>query len=164
MSSFDAAPKIEHDFLQHTSLGACVSIVSVVLMVVLFFTEVRSFWTPELQHELQVVVSRGEMFQINVDVTFPRLPCSLIALDVENRCVRRGGLRVGDWGGRQSKERRCWSRWMHARGLRVIAAHHRPQLRPAQFYSPPSLPPILLDSPASDSPRKWTSTKSTRRA
>ena len=82
--SFDAAPKIEYDFLQRTSLGACVSLVSVVLMVVLFFSEVSSFFRPQREHELKVDVSRGDTFRINFDVTFPRLPCSLIALDAEN--------------------------------------------------------------------------------
>jgi hypothetical protein len=82
--SFDAAPKIEYDFLQRTSLGACVSLVSVLLMVILFMTEVGNYFTPEREHELVVDVSRGDTFRINFDITFPRIPCSLIALDVEN--------------------------------------------------------------------------------
>jgi len=82
--AFDAAPKIEYDFLQRTSLGACVSIVSVVLMVVLFFVEVANFVTPVRHQELRVDVSRGDVFKLAFDITFPRLPCSLVALDVEN--------------------------------------------------------------------------------
>ena len=82
--SFDAAPKIEYDFLQRTSLGACVSLVSITLMVVLFFSEVFTFFTPQLEHELVVDMARGDTFRLNFDVTFPRLPCSLLAIDVEN--------------------------------------------------------------------------------
>lgn len=64
VKSFDAAPKIEYDFLQRTSLGACVSLVSIALMVVLFFVEVANFFSPVRQHELRVDVSHGDTFKL----------------------------------------------------------------------------------------------------
>ena len=55
--SFDAAPKIEYDFLQRTTTGACVSLVSMTLMVILFFAEVGNYFTPNREHSLVVDVS-----------------------------------------------------------------------------------------------------------
>ena len=56
--------------------------VSATIMLMLFASELRLFLTTKVAHELTVDSSRGERIQINLDVTFPALPCSIISLDV----------------------------------------------------------------------------------
>mmetsp|Transcript_57518 Transcript_57518/g.135342 ORF Transcript_57518/g.135342 Transcript_57518/m.135342 type:complete len:416 (-) Transcript_57518:75-1322(-) len=81
LKNFDAYPKTKEDFRIKTLPGATVSIISTVFIVVLMFSEFSMYLQHETFHELLVDTSRGEMLQINLNVTFPRMPCSVISLD-----------------------------------------------------------------------------------
>ena len=77
----DAYPKTLEDFRVKTFSGAAISISCVVLIVILFVLEWRAYLTQEINQELFVDISRGQKFHINVDITFPHLPCSLLSVD-----------------------------------------------------------------------------------
>jgi len=79
--SLDAYPKTIEDFRIRTLPGAAVSIVSTVIILVLFFSEFSFYLETEVQPELYVDVSRGEKLRINFDILFPHLPCSYVSLD-----------------------------------------------------------------------------------
>ncbi|KAG1695762.1 Endoplasmic reticulum-Golgi intermediate compartment protein 3 [Nymphon striatum] len=79
--SFDVYPKTLEDFRVKTFSGAAVSIISAVIIFVLFISELNFYLTPETTEELFVDVSRGEKLSIHIDVTFPQLPCSLLSVD-----------------------------------------------------------------------------------
>jgi len=59
-----------------------ISIVSAVFIVFLIISEFSLYRTVESVDKLSVDVSTGEKLQINVDFTFPHMPCSLLSLDV----------------------------------------------------------------------------------
>ena len=61
--------------------GAIVSVIAVVVIVVLFVSELRLFLSVDTVDHLYVDVSRGEKLRINFDVTFPYIPCSLLSVD-----------------------------------------------------------------------------------
>jgi hypothetical protein len=82
LQRFDAFPKVNEDFFQRTLSGGVITLVAMIVMAVLFFSELRVFLTAITEYELSVDSSRGEQMRINLDVTFPRLPCSVISLDV----------------------------------------------------------------------------------
>jgi len=64
-----------------TCSGATVSLCAGIFIGLLFFSELSYFLTVETVDHLFVDVSKGEKLQINFDVTFQRIPCSLLSVD-----------------------------------------------------------------------------------
>lgn len=81
LKRFDAYPKTLEDFRIKTFAGATVTIVSGILMFVLFISELNYYMTTEVQPELFVDTSRGQKLRINIDVNFPKLPCVYLSID-----------------------------------------------------------------------------------
>uniref|UniRef100_A0A7S0LUE1 Endoplasmic reticulum vesicle transporter C-terminal domain-containing protein n=1 Tax=Cryptomonas curvata TaxID=233186 RepID=A0A7S0LUE1_9CRYP len=81
LRDFDVYPKTIQDYQVKTLAGAAVSVCGIILMVTLFLGELSLYLSTTTVHELSVDTSRGEKLQINFDVTFPRMPCSIISLD-----------------------------------------------------------------------------------
>eukprot|EP00246_Nothoceros_aenigmaticus_P009149 TRINITY_DN24484_c0_g1_i1.p1 TRINITY_DN24484_c0_g1~~TRINITY_DN24484_c0_g1_i1.p1 ORF type:complete len:386 (-),score=50.80 TRINITY_DN24484_c0_g1_i1:56-1213(-) len=77
----DAYPKINEDFYKRTLAGGLITIVSSILMILLFSNELRLYLRHQTQNQLVVDTSRGETLQINLDITFPALACSVVSLD-----------------------------------------------------------------------------------
>lgn len=73
LKALDAFPKINEDFFSRTASGGVITIVSSVVMVLLFLSEVRLFLMPKQSHELTIDTSRGEQITINVSLAAPPL-------------------------------------------------------------------------------------------
>jgi len=85
LRSLDAYPKTLDDFKERTSSGATVSIISCSVILLLFISELRSYFTPVTTDHLYVDTTRSQRIRINVNITFPNMPCSglnLVAMDV----------------------------------------------------------------------------------
>ncbi|XP_012945396.1 endoplasmic reticulum-Golgi intermediate compartment protein 3 [Aplysia californica] len=78
---FDAYPKTLEDFRVKTYGGAAVTVVSAVLMCVLFVSELNYYLTKEVHPELFVDTSRGQKLRINIDIVFPNMACAFLSLD-----------------------------------------------------------------------------------
>ncbi|GJP46563.1 hypothetical protein CLOM_g5836 [Closterium sp. NIES-68] len=81
LRQLDAYPKVNEDFYSRTMSGGILTLISSVVMAILFITELRLFLQPKIVNELSVDLSRGETLKINLDVTFPRLSCAVLSLD-----------------------------------------------------------------------------------
>ncbi|KAM7259295.1 hypothetical protein ACFE04_015036 [Oxalis oulophora] len=81
LRNLDAYPKINEDFYSRTFSGGIITVVSSVVMFLLFFSELRLYLNAATETKLVVDTSRGETLRINFDVTFPALPCSIVSLD-----------------------------------------------------------------------------------
>jgi len=81
LRSLDAYPKVNEDFYSRTLSGGLITIVSSLAILLLFFSEIRLYLYAATESKLTVDTSRGERLHINFDVTFPALPCSLVAID-----------------------------------------------------------------------------------
>ncbi len=79
---FDAFPKVNEDFFQRTLSGGVITLLALVVMCLLFLSELRVYMMMTTDYQLSVDTSRGEQMRINLDITFPRMPCSVISLDV----------------------------------------------------------------------------------
>lgn len=77
----DAFPKVNEDFYRRSLSGGVITLIAAVVMLLLFFTELRIYLHPVTTTELTVDTSRGDTLQIYLDVTFPSLACSFISLD-----------------------------------------------------------------------------------
>ncbi|CDS13876.1 hypothetical protein LRAMOSA06050 [Lichtheimia ramosa] len=78
----DAYAKPLDDIRIRTASGAYVSLMSGVIIFILFLYEVSRYLTPEMQPE--IVVDSGKMtdLPISFNITFPHLPCYFLSLDV----------------------------------------------------------------------------------
>ncbi|KAL5015449.1 hypothetical protein ScPMuIL_009719 [Solemya velum] len=81
LRQFDAYPKTLEDFRIKTYGGASITIISGIIMVILFISELNYYLTKEIQPELFVDTSRGQKLRINVDIIFPKLPCAYLSID-----------------------------------------------------------------------------------
>eukprot|EP00501_MAST-03F_sp_TOSAG23-6_P001887 GSMAST32.ASY1.ANO1.1965.1 assembled CDS len=88
LNKFDAFPKFHKDFVQRTHLGACLSILTFVLISVFLFTELSNFLQPQKTNHLDVDSSLNKILSIHLDIDFQYLPCSLLslsAMDASNK-------------------------------------------------------------------------------
>lgn len=66
-------PAIIHSF---SFLVISVTVVSSLLMVILFISELNYYLTKDVQPELFVDTTRGQKLRINIDIDFPKVPCA----------------------------------------------------------------------------------------
>ncbi|KAG8226870.1 hypothetical protein J437_LFUL006579 [Ladona fulva] len=77
----DAYPKTLEDFRIKTFSGASVTIVSGIIMTLLFLSELNDYFTPNISEEIFVDTSRGPKLRINIDIIVPSVSCSFLGLD-----------------------------------------------------------------------------------
>lgn len=83
LKRFDAYPKTMESFKIKTLHGAIVTLISSLVMISLFLSELSFYLTLEIRQELFVDTSRshGEKLRINLNITFPKWPCAYLSVD-----------------------------------------------------------------------------------
>lgn len=81
-STFDAFSKTVEDAKIRTASGGVVTITSLVMIFFLITLELIDYRRVVMRPELIVDKSRGEKLTIHFNVTFPKMPCELLTLDV----------------------------------------------------------------------------------
>ena len=81
LATFDVYPKTLQEFRQRTVTGAAVSLACSVLIALLTIIEVTDYLQVKVDDHLFVDTSRGQQLRINMNISFPALPCSVIDLD-----------------------------------------------------------------------------------
>ena len=76
LKALDAYPKTLDDFKERTGSGAAISIVSCTFILLLVISELRSYLTPVTTDHLYVDATRSQRIRINVNITFPSMPCA----------------------------------------------------------------------------------------
>ena len=101
LKAFDAYVKPEAHLTRKTTSGASVSLVGYALMAILFLFELGTYLAPRRVTTMGVDVTRDELLPINLDMTFPGLPCQIISLDA----LDASGKHEADIGGELHKQR-----------------------------------------------------------
>ncbi|KAL1501458.1 hypothetical protein ABEB36_006774 [Hypothenemus hampei] len=78
---FDAYPKTLEDVRIQTLGGGAISIVSMLIITILFWVEFIDYLTPNVTQELFVDTSRSPNIEIKLDIIVPKVSCDFIALD-----------------------------------------------------------------------------------
>jgi hypothetical protein len=79
---FDAFTKTVEDARVRTTSGGIVTMVSLLVIFWLTWGEWADYRRITVRPELMVDKGRGERMEISLNITFPRLPCELVTLDV----------------------------------------------------------------------------------
>lgn len=81
-SRLDAFTKTVEDARVRTTSGGIVTITSLLVMLWLVWGEWTDWRKIIVRPELIVDKGRGERMEIHMNITFPRIPCELLTLDV----------------------------------------------------------------------------------
>ncbi|CAG8516152.1 1194_t:CDS:2 [Paraglomus occultum] len=82
LQNLDAYAKTLDDFRVKTYYGAALTILSAFIILYLLLSEFADYRTPEMRTELIVDKGRKAKLTINVNITFPKIPCYLLSVDV----------------------------------------------------------------------------------
>lgn len=78
----DAFAKTVEDARVRTTSGGIVTISSLLIILYLLLVEWNDYRRVIVKPELIVDKGRGEKMEIHMNITFPRVPCELLSLDV----------------------------------------------------------------------------------
>lgn len=81
IKKFDAYPKTLEDFRVKTLGGGAVTVISGLLMFLLFVSELSYYLSVDVSPELFVDTARDQKTRINMAVYFPKLPCVYLSID-----------------------------------------------------------------------------------
>lgn len=81
-TKLDAFTKTVEDARIRTTSGGIVTIVSLIVVLFLAWGEWADYRRVVIHPELIVDKGRGERMEIHLNITFPRVPCELLTLDV----------------------------------------------------------------------------------
>jgi hypothetical protein len=85
LKKFDIFRKMPRDLTEPTFCGALVSIICTFVLVGLGIFEIQSYLVHESRADLIIDMShRDDFVNINVDITFKRMPCDILSLDVQD--------------------------------------------------------------------------------
>ncbi|KAI9489483.1 endoplasmic reticulum-golgi intermediate compartment protein 3 [Zychaea mexicana] len=79
---FDAYAKTLDDFRVKTTAGAAVTVISALIIIYLVLSELVAYRTPIWDPELVVDKGRKEKMNIQFNVTFPKMPCHMLSIDI----------------------------------------------------------------------------------
>ncbi|KAK0546629.1 ER-derived vesicles protein erv46 [Tilletia horrida] len=82
LRGIDAFGRTMDDVRIRTSTGAFLTFLSAFLILILTISEFRDYRRVHVKSSLVVDLSRGERITANLNITFPRVPCYLLSLDV----------------------------------------------------------------------------------
>lgn len=81
LDAFSRMMKVPEDLRTQSSTGGLISLVSFIVIFILFFSELVSFLTPVRTSSLSVDAGVGETLRIHLDVDFPHVNCEIMGVD-----------------------------------------------------------------------------------
>eukprot|EP01096_Ripella_sp_DP13-Kostka_P001033 TRINITY_DN11235_c0_g1_i2.p1 TRINITY_DN11235_c0_g1~~TRINITY_DN11235_c0_g1_i2.p1 ORF type:complete len:290 (+),score=107.99 TRINITY_DN11235_c0_g1_i2:56-871(+) len=84
LNAFDLFLKTKEASRVRTNTGGIVFLVSGVLLVLLFISELNSYLNVQIYSTLNVDPGGGDKLAINLEVVFPSLPCAFLSIDAQD--------------------------------------------------------------------------------
>jgi hypothetical protein len=82
LKSLDVYPKIEEEHSIKTNTGGTITLVTLIIISILFFSELYNYFSISTNHSISVDTRTQQKIFIEFNVTFPRLPCNQAGIDV----------------------------------------------------------------------------------
>mmetsp|Transcript_18189 Transcript_18189/g.31162 ORF Transcript_18189/g.31162 Transcript_18189/m.31162 type:complete len:340 (+) Transcript_18189:14-1033(+) len=82
LSAFSAYARPEAHLVEHTGHGALVTVLGTALALFLFVHETTHFWALSTQTQMSVDLQRRHHLPIELEMSFPSMPCAALSLDV----------------------------------------------------------------------------------
>merc|ERR1719183_1146589 len=97
LQAFDVFSKVQDDHLQKSQAGGIVTVITSLIISILFFTELREFCTVEVIDSISVDTRINQKLPIGMNITFPHLRCDEVSVDTvdsagDNQVNVHGGL------------------------------------------------------------------------
>jgi len=97
LKRFDVYTKVDEDYVQKSQAGGAVTMVTSIILALLFWVELREFCTVDVAHSITVDTRIKQKLAIGLNITFPRLRCNEISVDTvdasgDNQVNIHGGL------------------------------------------------------------------------
>ncbi|CAD8180685.1 unnamed protein product [Paramecium octaurelia] len=84
MLKFDLYRKLPQDLIEPSKSGALISFTSLILMFILFITEFQEYLTQQVQTEMYIDQNKDDTLLVNMDISFPNMPCDFISIDQQD--------------------------------------------------------------------------------
>lgn len=81
LDAFSRMMKVPEDLRTQSTTGGAISLISLSIIAVLFFSELMSFLTPIRTTSLSVDTGKDELLQIHLDIDFPHVNCEILGVD-----------------------------------------------------------------------------------
>lgn len=85
IKALDFFPKLQDDAKETSAVGATISIIGGIVLILLLFSEIGDYLTPTRKDVLSVNYSSNEKMKIRFKVIFFELPCDELNIDVMDR-------------------------------------------------------------------------------
>lgn len=85
LKSLDIYRKVPLDLTETTASGACITVLSVLMLVLLAMSELRSLFTPVIETTVVVNSDNSETIRMHMDLTLMGIGCEYVSVDVENK-------------------------------------------------------------------------------
>mmetsp|Transcript_47343 Transcript_47343/g.135768 ORF Transcript_47343/g.135768 Transcript_47343/m.135768 type:complete len:378 (-) Transcript_47343:70-1203(-) len=86
---FDVFSKVDEDYLEKSQTGGTVTVVAAIFMALLFVVELQEFFTVQVHDSVLVDTSWKKVLPISLNLTFPRMRCDTVIVQVLDRSGER---------------------------------------------------------------------------
>eukprot|EP00916_Digyalum_oweni_P015393 GHVL01025192.1.p1 GENE.GHVL01025192.1~~GHVL01025192.1.p1 ORF type:complete len:378 (-),score=50.78 GHVL01025192.1:185-1318(-) len=105
LKKFDLYSKVHDDYRVKTNSGGLLSLVAVVVMILLFVSELRAYLAQDISDHIRVDTTLNQKLPISLNISFPHLGCDEVSVDTvdsvgENQVDVHGSLEKHHLDGR----------------------------------------------------------------
>lgn len=94
LQNLDLQNTIPPEFRIYTTSGALLSFFTILILLYLFATEYTYNLTPSLKTQTYVNTTSNQLIEIEIDITFDKIPCNLLAFDADDPNGQKQSLHV----------------------------------------------------------------------
>jgi len=94
LKRFDQQTSIPSEYRVYTSLGAILSLTTLLLITYLIYTEYNYNFTPTTLEKVHVNATTSKGLEMEFDITFPKIPCALLSISAEDPTGQQQSLHI----------------------------------------------------------------------